>query len=57
MQHGWLLVFFAVAGAVLYFFGCRLLETNGYHWACVPLLGIVILVFLFLTIGTRHSVR
>ena len=57
MQHGWLLIFFAIAGAVLYYFGCRLLETNGLSWACVPLLGLVILVFLFLTLGTRHTVR
>ncbi len=57
-QNAVLLVFWAVAGAVLYYFGCRLLEANGYsRWPCIFLLAVIVLVFLFLGGGSRRSVR
>jgi hypothetical protein len=57
LQHVWILIFFAISGALLCFFGCRLLETNGIRWACLPLLFFVLLVVMFLTVGTRHTMR
>jgi hypothetical protein len=57
-QNAVVLVFWAVAGAVLYHFGCRLLEANGYsNWPCIVLLGAVVLVFVFLSAGRHRSVR
>ncbi len=57
-QNFILLVFWAVAGAVLYHFGCSLLEANGYsHWPCIALLAMIVLVFVFLSAGSRRSVR
>ena len=57
-QNAVVLVFWAIAGAVLYHFGCRLLEANGYsHWPCIALLCAIILVFVFLSAGSRRSVR
>jgi hypothetical protein len=52
------LVFWAVAGAVLYHFGCQLLEANGYSRVpCIVLLCAIVLVFVFLSAGRRRSVR
>ena len=57
-QHAWVLIFFSIAGAVLYHFGCRLLDANGYsRWACVGLLSAIVLAFVFLTAGGRRAVR
>lgn len=57
-QNVVVLVFWAIAGAVLFHFGCRLFEANGYsHWPCLVLLAAIILVFVFLSAGTRRSVR
>ena len=53
-----MLIFWAVAGALLYHFGCRLLEANGYsHLPCIALLCVIVLVFIFLGAGRRRSVR
>jgi len=57
-QNVVVLVFWAVAGAVLYHFGCRLFEANGYsRWPCIILLAVIVLVFVFLGVGRRRSVR
>ncbi len=57
-QNAVVLIFWAVAGAVLYHVGCRLLEANGYSkWPCLVLLGTIILVFVFLGAGKARSVR
>ncbi len=57
-QNAVVLIFWAVAGAVLYHFGCQLLEANGYsQWPCIALLCLIILVFVFLGAGTPRSVR
>lgn len=57
-QNAVVLVFWAVAGAVLYHFGCRLLDAYGYSRApCIVLLGMIVLVFVFLGAGSRRSVR
>jgi hypothetical protein len=57
-QNYVVLIFWAIAGAVLYHFGCRLLEANGYsQWPCLFLLAAIVLVFVFLSAGRRRSVR
>ena len=57
-ENCWLLVLLTIAGAVLYHFGCRLLDANGYsHWACMGLLCAIVLIFVFLTAGGRRAVR
>ena len=57
-QNFVVLIFWAVAGAVLYHFGCRLLEANGYsRLPCLALFGAIVLVFVFLSAGRRRSVR
>ncbi len=57
-ENAWLLILLTIAGAVLYHFGCRLLDANGYsRWACVGLLSVIVLVFVFLTAGGRRAVR
>ena len=57
-QNVWVLVFFSIAGAVLFRFGCQLLDANGYsHGYCIALLCMIVLVLVYLSAGSRRAVR
>ncbi len=57
LHNVFLLICFGVAGTLLYGFGCRLLDTNGYSNGCPALLVVLVAVFLYLTVGALRSAR